>query len=70
MPVCPRCTCNDCEPNKFENVSFDQIAGGALAAKQAGRPAHAIGALLVWAGVEAVNYYRPAWRCSYCGHRF
>jgi hypothetical protein len=54
---------------KFENVPFDQIAGGALAAKQAGRPAHAISALLVWASVEAVNHFR-GWKCPACEHCF
>jgi hypothetical protein len=70
MPICPRCNCPDCETNKFINVPFDQIAGGALAARQAGKPAFAVSALLAWAGVEAANYFREAWRCVHCGHRF
>lgn len=67
MCQCKRCG-TPCVSQKFENIPFDQVAGGALAAKQAGRPAHAIGALLVWAGVEAVNYFR-GWKCPACGWR-
>ncbi len=70
MVTCPRCRSIECDSNKFENVPFDQIAGGALTAKQAGRPAHAISALLVWGGVELANYFREAWRCHFCGHTF
>lgn len=70
MCQCPRCGTQGCVSQKFENVPFDQIAGGALAAKQAGRPAHAISALLVWAGVEAINYFRANWKCPACGSVF
>lgn len=70
MCQCPRCGTPNCAPNKFENVPFDQIAGGALAAKQAGKPAHAVSVLLVWAGVEAVNYFRESWKCHACGKQF
>lgn len=69
MCQCPRCG-TPCVPQKFENVPFDQIAGGALAARQAGRPAHAVSALLVWASIEAVNYLRDDWKCPSCGYTF
>lgn len=69
MCQCPRCG-TQCASQKFDNVPFDQIAGGALAAKQAGRPAHAVSALLVWASIEAVNYLRDDWKCPSCGHSF
>lgn len=70
MCQCPRCGTPNCVPNKFENVPFDQIAGGALTARQSGKPAHAVSVLLVWAGVEAVNYFREAWKCPACGKLF
>lgn len=70
MSQCPRCGTHPCVPNKFDNVPFDDIAGGALAAKQAGRMAHAVNIVLVWAGVEAINYWRPAFKCPGCGHQF
>ncbi|ESZ87941.1 MAG: hypothetical protein Q27BB25_06430 [Blastomonas sp. CACIA14H2] len=57
-------------PNKFKNVPFDHVAGGALTARQSGKPAHAVGMLLVWAGVEAVNHFRHAWKCPACGNLF
>lgn len=68
------CQCQQCGtpsvPNTFEDISFDQIASGTLAAKRAGHPAHAVSALVTWVGVEALNYFRPAWRCPACDHRF
>ena len=70
MCQCIRCGTQGCVSEKFENLPFDHIAGGALAAKQAGKPVHAISALLVWVGVEAVNWWRPAWKCPACGYRF
>ena len=69
MCQCPRCG-TPAVSAKFDNVPFDQIAGGALAAKQAGKPAHAVSVLLVWAGIEAVNYFRSNWKCPACGHVF
>lgn len=69
MRPCARCG-TACVSEKFENVPFDQTAGAALAAKQAGRPAHAVSVMLVWAGVEAVNYFRSNWKCPACGYVF
>jgi hypothetical protein len=67
MCQCKRCG-TPCLSQRFENVPFDQVAGGALAAKQAGRPAHAISVLATWLAVEAVNYFR-GWKCPACGWR-
>lgn len=69
MCLCPRCGTQSV-PDRFDNVPFDQIASGALTAKQAGRPAHAVIALMIWGGVEAVNYFRNGWKCPSCGHSF
>lgn len=68
MRLCPKCGVPSA-PAKFENLPFDQVASGTLSAKQAGRPAHAIGALLLWAGVEAASYVRGGWKCPACGYR-
>ena len=70
MSTCPRCRSTDCQSIRLDNIPFDQVAGGALAARQAGQPAHAISALLVWGGIELLNYLRHCWRCRYCGYRF
>lgn len=70
MIQCPVCRAADIQSNRFENVPFDEVAGGALAARRSGRPAHAISLLLVWAAVEGANYMRAGWRCLRCGHHF
>lgn len=69
MRRCPRCGAQACVSAKYENVPFDQVAGAALAAKQAGKPAHAVSALAVWAGVEIINCFRDGWSCAACGWR-
>lgn len=70
MIQCPACRSADLQSNKFENIPFDHAAGGALAARQAGRPAHALSMLMVWAGVELANRIRSDWKCQQCGHVF
>ncbi len=70
MPTCPRCQSVDCQPNKLENVTIRQIAGGTLVAEPSRRISDTISALLLWAGVEASNYFRDPWRCRYCQWTF
>lgn len=70
MIQCPVCRSADLASNKFENVAFDEMAGGALAARRTGHPAHAFSLLLVWGGVELVNRMRADWKCLHCGQVF
>lgn len=70
MIQCPSCRSADLQSNKFDNVTFDDMAGGALAARRTGHPAHALSLLLVWSGVELANRMRADWKCQHCGHVF
>lgn len=70
MIQCPVCHSAEVQSNRFENLSFDDVAGGALAARRSGHPAHAFSLLLVWAAVEGANCLRAGWRCQHCGHQF
>lgn len=71
MIQCPNCQSADLQSNKFDHlVSFHDVAGGALAARRTGHPAHALSLLLVWGGVELANRMRADWKCHNCGHVF
>jgi hypothetical protein len=70
MVQCPCCNSGTLQSNRFENMPFNNVARGALDARQAGKGAHAFTALAVWAGVEALNRMRAEWKCSSCGAVF
>ena len=71
-PICPRCGSVEVSRHHIANVPFDDVAGGALAARRAGRNAHAVSVFGVWVAIEAFNrLFRPHhWRCDHCAYEF
>lgn len=67
---CPVCRSADLHSHKLDNVPFDQMASNMLAARRTGHPAQAIGLMIEWAGIEALNHFRPDWKCRTCGEEF
>ena len=69
-PICPRCRSTDCASNAFKNATPGHIVNNAIAVRQPNWLRHAISELVVWAGINAANWIRPAHKCGYCGYSF
>ena len=70
MVQCPVCRSAELRSHKLENVPFDEVAAGAVAARRSGRPGYGLSLLLVWAAVEVANRLRPDWKCLMCDQVF
>lgn len=67
---CPRCGSTDCASNAFPNMPITKIANGVIAGREPNWLRDTFSQLMLWAGISAANWIRPASKCNYCGMTF